>query len=259
MTILETIVARKRIEVAQHKEALPQDFFEGHELLSTQAISFTQALKASSTGIIAEFKRRSPSKGWIKEAADPQIIVPGYQQAGATACSILTDLTFFGGSLHDLVIARSLSTIPLLRKEFIIDEYQLYQAKAMGADFILLIAAILTPQEVRALATKAHELNLEVLLEIHSEEELDHICDEIDVVGINNRDLKTFHTNIETSYRLGEQLPASCVKISESGISDTETVKGLRAAGFSGFLMGENFMKTEDPAAALSHFIASLK
>jgi indole-3-glycerol phosphate synthase len=258
MNILDQIVAAKRVEVAKHKEAISIDIFEKRNLLTGTTLSIKQALQASSTGIIAEFKRRSPSKGWIKEGADAELIVPAYQQAGAAACSILTDEPFFGGSLFDLAIARPHTSIPLLRKEFVIDAYQLYQAKAMGADFVLLIAAILTPKEVFTLTETAHALGLEVLLEIHSEEEFGHICPEVDVVGINNRDLKTFTTDVNTSHTLGAKLPASLLKISESGIYTPETVLELRAAGFSGCLMGECFMKALDPAAALSTFIAAL-
>ena len=258
MNILDQIVAAKRIEVAKHKAAISPDVFESRGLLTGTMLSIKQALQASSTGIIAEFKRRSPSKGWIHEGADAELIVPAYEQAGAAACSILTDDPFFAGSLFDLAIARPLTTVPLLRKDFVIDSYQLYQAKAMGADFVLLIAAILTPKEVFTLTEAAHALGLEVLLEIHSEEEFGHICPEVDVVGINNRDLKTFTTDVNTSYTLGAKLPDSLLKISESGISTPETLLNLRAAGFSGCLMGEYFMKELDPAAALSTFIAAL-
>lgn len=258
MNILDQIVAAKRIEVAKHKESISLETFEARGLLTTPCYSIKEALAASSTGIIAEFKRRSPTKGWIREGASAELIVPAYARAGATACSILTDSPFFAGSLFDLAMVRPLTTVPLLRKDFIIDVYQLYQAKAMGADFVLLIAAILTPKEVFTLTAEAHALGLEVLLEIHSEAEFGHICPEIDVVGINNRDLKTFVTDVQTSYTLGAKLPDSMLKISESGISDPKTVLELRDAGFSGCLMGEYFMSQTDPSAALSRFITAL-
>ena len=259
MSILEKIVLQKRLEVDAQKEV-----FSLEELLKLEAMkkrslhSFKKALLKSDSGIIAEFKRKSPSKGWIYPDAVAEAVVPAYEKGGAAAVSVLTDNPFFGGSLGDLKSARESVTLPLLRKDFIIDEYQIYQAKALGADFILLIAAILTPPVVKRLASLARELGLETLLEIHAESELESVCDEVDVIGINNRNLKTFETDVKTSFRLGEQIPSRFVKISESGISDTATVKELKEAGFKGFLMGENFMKEADPGKALERFIKEL-
>lgn len=258
MTILDKIIAEKRLEIQRHKEAVPLRWLLKHPAIQRRCVSFKGALMRSDTGIIAEFKRKSPSKGWIHPEVSPRDIVPEYELGGAAACSILTDEPFFGGSLSDLNRTRPLVQLPLLRKDFMVDEYQLFQAKVMGADFILLIAAALSPEQVRVLAVQAHLLGMEVLLEVHTEEELDCVCPEIDVVGINNRNLKTFATDVETSYRLGEKIPSGYMKISESGISSPDTVKSLRQAGFNGFLMGENFMKEADPGAALSSFIKAL-
>jgi indole-3-glycerol phosphate synthase len=221
--------------------------------------SFKEALATSATGIISEFKRRSPSKGWIAEGAQPELIVPAYQAAGATALSILTDTNYFGGTMDDVRRVRQLTTLPILRKDFVVDEYQLYQAKLIGADAALLIAADLTKSECDHLTGVAHELGLEVLLEIHSESELEYITAETDVVGVNNRNLGSFHTDVANSFRLAKLLPKDKVKVSESGLSKPETVKQLREAGFSGFLMGEAFMKTANPGNALSEFINGLK
>lgn len=259
MNILDKILAEKSLEVARHKEAVPIGLLLKFTDLYRKSASFKAALQASDTGIIAEFKRKSPSKGWIRPDANPEIIVPMYEKGGAAASSILTDGPFFGGGLGDLSKTRKLVNLPLLRKDFIIDEYQIFQAKVMGADFILLIAAALSPEEVRSLGRLAHDLGMEVLLEVHTEEELECICPEVDVVGINNRNLKTFVTDVETSFRLGELIPPGVVKISESGISSSDTVKTLRKAGFKGFLMGENFMKEAEPGNALASFINALK
>lgn len=259
MTILDKIIVQKYLEVGRHKDAVPMHWLLRHPALLRECISFKRALQASDTGIIAEFKRKSPSKGWIHPGADPLRVVAGYEAGGAAAVSILTDEPFFGGSLGDLARTRPQVRIPLLRKDFIVDAYQILQAKIMGADFILLIAAALSAAEVRDFALLAHDVGLEVLLEIHAEEELEHICEEVDVVGINNRNLKTFVTDVDTSYRLGEQIPSAFLKVSESGISSPGTVCSLREAGFGGFLMGENFMKEADPGGALAAFIQALK
>lgn len=256
--ILETIIANKRQEVAEQKKVIRTDFLSRICDMSRPAISMKRQLKESSSGIIAEFKRRSPSKGWIKEDADADIIPADYEAAGATALSILTDSPFFGGSLEDIRTARPTVGLPILRKDFIIDEYQLYQAKAVNADAILLIAAALTRQECRALTQKAHELHLEVLLELHSENELDYIDSDIDMIGVNNRHLGTFRTDVKNSFRMAEMLPSGLPKVSESGISQPETVRRLREAGFRGFLIGEAFMKSENPAKALDTFIRNL-
>lgn len=259
MSILDKIIVQKRLEVSRQQEAVSLGLLQKSELLERTPVSFRRALLTSDTGIIAEFKRKSPSKGWIHPDARPEEIVPQYERGGAAAVSVLTDGSFFGGSLGDLHRVRPLVNLPLLRKDFVIDPYQIYQAKAMGADFVLLIAAALSPAVVKEFAQLAHGLGLEVLLELHVEEELDCICPEVDVVGINNRNLKTFVTDVETSFRLGEKIPSEYVKISESGISSPQTVRELRSAGFRGFLMGENFMKEDEPGAALAAFINELK
>ena len=253
--ILEEIIAHKRIEIAGQEKVVSAAFLE------KQLGEPKQALMASPTGIIAEFKRRSPSKGWIHRHADAAQIPLAYQQAGAAALSILTDEAYFGGSLKDIRTARPTTSLPILRKDFIISRYQLLQAKAVQADAVdavLLIASALTPQACLTLAKEAHALGLETLLEIHTEAELDYLNEYIDVVGVNNRHLGTFHTDASHSLRLAEALPRGIVKISESGISSPDTLLQLREAGFDGFLIGETFMKTDEPGKALSRFIADL-
>ncbi len=219
-----------------------------------------QSLASSATGIIAEFKRKSPSKGWLHPGAKVQDVLPFYADGGASACSILTDGDFFGGSLSDLQQARRLVNIPLLRKDFIVDPYQLYQARVMGADAVLLIAACLSKEECAQLAATAHSLQLEVLLEVHSAEELDHVNADIDMLGVNNRHLGTFDTDVKHSFKLIDQLKGYApLLVSESGISQAETVKQLREAGFRGFLIGETFMKTAQPGETLRNFIEALR
>ena len=259
--ILQDIIANKRIEVERQKQAVRLQTLLGlgGERLEHPARSMRAALAASSSGIIAEFKRKSPSKGWLHPDAAIADVLPAYEKGGASACSVLTDSNFFGGSLGDLCKARSLVGLPLLRKDFIIDEYQLYQAKIVGADAVLLIAAALEPEKCNELAEKAHELGLEVLLEIHSSEELIYIDKKIDMVGINNRNLGTFFTDVENSFRLAGQLPQDAVLVSESGISDPEIVNRLRAAGFRGFLIGETFMKTQQPGETLQNFLQAIQ
>jgi indole-3-glycerol phosphate synthase len=263
MDILETIVANKRIEVAHQKQAVSLELMLslGAKFLNGNVHSMRKALERSQTGIIAEFKRRSPSKGWLHPNAKVENILPAYEQGGASACSILTDSEFFGGSFGDLRRARSLVKLPLLRKDFIIDEYQVYQARVLGADVVLLIAAILTEEECGTFALTAHQLGLEVLLEIHSEEELSCFNENVDMIGVNNRHLGTFHTDTENSFRLIERMKAEAGEgseaplfVSESGISDPEVIKELRKAGFRGFLIGETFMKTENPGETLDEF-----
>jgi indole-3-glycerol phosphate synthase len=261
--ILEEIVAWKRIEVERQKEQVAPSLLYGNvENLLTDAnrqrLSMRESLATSASGIIAEFKRKSPSKGWIKEEGKPDVIPASYSQNGASAISILTDEKYFGGSLRFLRTARPTVTCPILRKDFIVDEYQLYQAKAIGADAVLLIAADLTQSECKALAKKAHELELETLLEVHAEPELEYVGENIDMVGVNNRNLGTFHTDVANSYRLASLLPKDYVLVSESGISNPQTVRELREAGFRGFLIGETFMKTADPGAALKAFITQV-
>ena len=261
--ILEEIVAHKRIEVAEQKEQTPpHKLYAEVERIMSEGVSkrsLSQALTENDFGIIAEFKRKSPSKGWIKEGGKPEEIPLAYEQNGAAALSILTDEMYFGGSLDFIRKARPLVSRPILRKDFIIDEYQLYQARGIGADAVLLIAADLTKAECSSLAYKAHELGLETLLEIHSESELEYVGDNIDMVGVNNRNLGTFHTDVENSYRLASMLPKNYVLVSESGISNPNTVSELRAAGFRGFLIGETFMKTPNPGDALREFISKIK
>ena len=260
--ILDEIIAHKRIEIAAQEQNVPISFLE--DLLEkngdmAETHSMKASLAASATGIIAEFKRRSPSKDWIKQEADAKIIPASYQQAGASALSILTDEHFFGGSLRDIRAARPTVSLPILRKDFIISRYQLLQAKAAQADAILLIAAALSKEECRTLACEAHKLGLEVLLEMHHEDELDYVNEYVDMAGINNRNLGTFHTDVENSFRMAEKLPADILKVSESGISNPETVKLLRQEGFRGFLIGETFMKTANPGNTLSTFIKELE
>ncbi|MDR0732661.1 MAG: indole-3-glycerol phosphate synthase TrpC [Dysgonamonadaceae bacterium] len=258
--ILQTICDNKRLEVARQKEAAAISFLDYIASFQKRGkVSFRQALAASASGVIAEFKRRSPSKGWIHADADVTGIVQDYEAAGAAAISCLTDEQFFGGGFKDFKKARAaISRIPLLRKDFIVDEYQIYQSKIMGADVILLIAACLTKDETVRFAALAHELDMEVLLEIHSEEELPYIHPLIDVVGVNNRNLKTFATDVRHTIELAAKIPDTFLKISESGLSDPQTVVDLRKKGFSGFLMGENFMKTNQPGKTLSEFIGKV-
>ena len=250
MDILESILAAKRQELTFEKRR-----------------SLKKALASSPTGIIAEFKRKSPSKGWIHADARPEEVVPAYAAAGAAALSILTDGPFFGGSLDFIRRVRPLVDLPILRKDFIIDPYQLYQAAEAGADAVLLIAACLSRADCAALTAEAHRLGLEVLLEIHDAAELDHVSPEVDVVGVNNRHLGSFVTDVQTSFDLAPLLPppstttaqaTGTVFVSESGIGDPETVRKLRAAGFRGFLMGGHFMKNPDPGAALADFIRAI-
>ena len=259
--ILEEIVAYKKNEIELFKKELHQIYLEGRvEILKNALIpSMKNALMKSDTGIIAEFKRKSPSKGWINEAATADKVPISYQENGAAAISILTDSHFFGGSnVYVRTAIASKVRIPVLYKNFIIDEYQIYQAKVCGASAILLIAACLTKEQCRQFITKAHELELEVLLEMHNEEETEYAELEPDMYGINNRNLGTFETDVNNSFQLIERLPAEGVKVSESGISDPDTIRQLRACGYKGFLIGETFMKEADPGLALKNFIAQI-
>lgn len=257
--ILDKIVANKRIEVEQQKKEVSIDqLVKSLANIDCKKGLFKQSLINSSTGIIAEFKRRSPSRGWIFENANISEIIPLYSNGGASAISVLTDTDFFGGTFDDLVLASSLTQTPLLRKDFMVDEYQFYQAAAMGASAVLLIASSLTVLETKQFAIKAKELGLDVLLEVHNEKELGHINEYVDVVGVNNRNLGTFITDIQASFDLVDKIPNEFVKISESGISSPQTVIDLRQVGYRGFLMGENFMKTNNPGEALANFIKEL-
>ena len=261
MDILQEIVAHKRIEVERFKQQLSeQEIHRRVEAILDFSVPYmSKALPASESGIIAEFKRRSPSKGWIKEEGKADEIPLSYQEHGAAALSILTDEQYFGGKDDFIRIARHAGVhIPILYKNFIIDEYQLFQARLCGASAVLLIAADLSKEECRSLLSTAHGLGLEVLLEMHSEEELEYAEMEPDMCGINNRNLGTFITDVQNSFRLAELLSKDSVKVSESGISNPDTVKALRLAGFRGFLIGETFMKTSDPGKALKDFISKL-
>ncbi|MDD2284293.1 MAG: indole-3-glycerol phosphate synthase TrpC [Paludibacter sp.] len=259
MTILDKIIADKKTEVANRKKLVMIDDLRTTPYFSRKCISLKDRLVSSSSGIIAEFKRKSPSKGWIHEEANVVDITSGYDESGATGISVLTDSKYFGGVPEDLTAARPHVLCPILRKDFMIDVYQLFEAKAMGADVILLIAAALTVDDTLELARQAKALSLEVLLEIHNREELGHINDFVDMVGVNNRNLKTFEVNIDVSLELAALIPNKFVKISESGISSSETVNMLKAVGYQGFLMGENFMKELNPAKALYSFVDKLK
>lgn len=257
--ILQEIVATKRAEIDRRKrETDLQALYRQAETPRTTRHSLREALRSSSTGIISEFKRRSPSKGWINRDADVQSVVRAYQQAEATALSVLTDTPYFGGTDDDLRAARQACSLPILRKDFMIDEFQLVESRVLGADAVLLIAAALTREQCRRFAEIAHQLELEVLLEIHDQSELDYYSEYVDVLGVNNRNLGSFHTDVANSFRLIEQMPQEATPISESGISNPDTVKELRAIGFKGFLIGENFMKTDAPGDSLKSFINAL-
>ena len=260
--ILEEIVANKRKEVEVFKQELPFALLEErvNNIRGGLSISMSANLRNSDSGIIAEFKRKSPSKGWFSKEASIKVIGKSYEENGATAMSVLTDTKYFGGSHQDLTEARMADIkLPILYKNFIIDEYQLYQARLYQANTVLLIAACLSKDECRQLIAKAHALGLEVLLEMHTEAETEYAELEPDMCGINNRNLGTFVTDVNNSIRLAGLLPDNIVKVSESGLSNPETVKMLRGLGFRGFLMGEHFMTQPDPGAALSQFIAKLQ
>lgn len=259
MNILDTIIEFKKEEVAKNRALVPLEVLKQQQGFSRETFSLKQfLLDETKTGIIAEFKRKSPSKGIINDKAGVVEVTKAYTENGASCLSVLTDSHFFGGTADDLRTAR-LNNIPILRKDFMIDEYQVAEARAMGADVILLIAACLTPGRVKELAFFAKSLQMEVLLEIHHEAELGHICEEIDLAGVNNRDLKTFSVDINRSIELSKKIPADKIKIAESGISNMETIKVFKEAGFSGFLMGEHFMKTSDPGEAFKQFVQKLK
>lgn len=260
MTILDKIVLRKREEVAAAKEAKSIAQLEASPLFTTQPFVLKDfLLDPARTGIISEFKRRSPSKGLINGTADVAEVTLAYNNAGASALSVLTDTDFFGGTADDLAKARGVNNIPILRKDFMIDEYQILEAKSWGADIILLIAAILTPQQITDFGKLAQGMGMSVLLEVHNEEELKRsICPHVDAIGVNNRNLATFETDIQTSFKLAEMIPNEFMKISESAISDPAVIKQLRNAGFNGFLIGENFMKTNNPGQAIREFVAAL-
>lgn len=260
MNILDKIVAHKKWEVDRDKRETTYTELEESEFFHRETYSFKDFLLAEDrTGIIAEFKRQSPSKGVINNEALVKEVTKDYADAGASALSVLTDRKFFGGRKLDLKRARKANTIPVLRKDFMIDEYQIVEAKALGADIILLIAAILAPAEIKQFAALAKSMELNVLLEVHNLEELERSIDvNVDAIGVNNRNLADFTVSVENSYRLAEHIPAEFLKISESAISDPETIKELKKAGFNGFLIGENFMKQADPGKAMRDFVKYL-
>lgn len=261
MTILDKIIEEKKIEVAAAKAKVSEEDLRTYPLFNRRCYILKDSmLDPQKTGIIAEYKRASPSKGLINGTSDVKSVVIGYEKAGASAISVLTDHPFFQGSLEDLKAAREVLTIPLLRKDFIIDRYQITEAKAYGADIILLIAASLTPVEVEELSIYAKSLGLNVLLEVHNQDELQsNLFESVDAIGVNNRNLKDFTVSLEHSLDLVDQIPTNYIKVSESGISNPETIKQLKQKGYQGFLIGENFMKTSNPSRAIKEFVKELE
>jgi len=259
MTILDKIVENKRSEVEQNKKQQPLQELEKSPYFERKTFSLGDAILGSKNfGIIAEFKRKSPSKGFINENAQIKHVIPSYEKAGACAISILTDLDFFGGKNEDLTLGRELANIPILRKDFIIDPYQIFEAKSIGADAILLISSILSKEQVNDFAKLAKKLNLSVLFEVHDLEEIDKVSEYVDVVGVNNRNLKSFEVSIETSIALSKYIPGNFVKISESGIRSANDIHRLKNHGFSGFLVGESFMTKHSPGDACKEFLLDL-
>jgi len=261
MNILDQIIAHKKQEIAQLKSEVSVEKLIKSPGFKRTPISLKKALTVKgSTGIIAEFKRQSPSKGVINDKATIDDVTQGYLEAKVAAQSILTDMKYFGGNIVDLMQARSINDMtPILRKDFIVDGFQIVEAKAIGADVILLIAACLTKEELKNYGKLAEDLGLEVLYEVHNKEELDKIELDNKIIGINNRNLKTFEVDLEHSIELASHVPESCIKVSESGISDPRIITGLKEYGFQGFLIGENFMKTEDPGFACQEFISQIR
>ncbi|MBP6576956.1 MAG: indole-3-glycerol phosphate synthase TrpC [Chryseobacterium sp.] len=257
MTILDKIIERKKQEIADSKSEISLEQLKDSEFFERTTFSLKQTLKSKS-GIITEFKRKSPSKGIINDKVSPLEVVSQYEKFGASAVSILTDKDFFGGSFEDILSVRNHINIPILRKDFMVDEYQFYEAKSLGADVILLIASCLSPTQVLEFTELAHQLNLEVLLEIHSEEELVHINKDVDFVGINNRNLKDFKVDLQHSVNLKNQLPKDILSVAESGIYNEEDFKFLKDKGFDGFLMGEYFMKNENPGKKFEEFVSNV-
>jgi len=261
MNILDKIIAHKKQEVALlKKEVMVEKLVKSPNFNRTPISLKKSLLKIGSSGIIAEFKRQSPSKGIINNTASVVEVTKGYMEANIAAQSILTDLDFFGGNVLDIMQARSVNdSIPILRKDFIVDGFQIVEAKAIGADVVLLIAACLTKEELKNYGQLAEDLGLDVLYEVHNQEELDKLNLDHKIIGINNRNLKTFKVDLEHSIQLANQIPDSCIKISESGLSDPRIITGLKEYGFQGFLIGENFMKTENPGLACKEFINQIK
>ncbi len=259
MNILDQIVNDKRKEVDLRRSLIPTSQLEQSVLFERDSISLTERLKNSASGIIAEHKRRSPSRSIINQNLNVFDVAQGYESAGVCGMSVLTDGKYFGGSMDDLLLARASCNLPLLRKEFIIHTYQILEAKAYGADVILLIASILSNIEIKRFSEFAKSLNLEVLLEIHNEEELHKsVMPSLDMIGVNNRNLKTFEVSLETSKRLSTLIPDDFIKISESGISNVDAIKELQPYGYQGFLIGENFMKTDNAGESAKSFIKNL-
>jgi indole-3-glycerol phosphate synthase len=259
MNILDKIVIDKRKEVALRKSLIPLKQLETSVLFERSTFSLSERLKNSTSRIIAEHKRRSPSKAVINQSLNVHDVAKGYEDAGVCGMSVLTDGKYFGGSLDDLLLARASCNLPLLRKEFIINTYQIVEAKAYGSDVILLIAAILTKEEIKQFSELAKSLDLDVLLEVHNLDELQKsIMPTIDMLGVNNRNLKTFEVSLETSKALNKHIPNDFIKVSESGISSIEAIKELQPYGYRGFLIGENFMKTDNPGESAKSFIKKL-
>lgn len=254
MTILDQIIEHKAFEIEASKPLIPIEALSDMPYYERKCHDFAQSVMTK-TGIVAEFKRKSPSKGLINGEVSVSDVVIAYQTAGVSAVSILTDTKYFGGTFNDLLLARAVLDIPILRKDFIIDAYQLHEAKAIGADVILLIAAGLELNQCKELASEAKSIGLNVFLELHAKEELKYLSKDIDVVGINNRNLKTFEVNIENSIRLSQELPADLPKIAESGISTVSTLQHMKSNGFEGFLIGESFMRNSNPGSACQAFI----
>ena len=260
MDILSKIIVDKRREVKLRKSVIPVSQLEKSFLYNTDTISLVKKLKSSDSGIIAEHKRRSPSKLVINQSLSTADVAKGYETAGVCGMSVLTENKYFGGSLDDLVIARASCKLPLLRKDFVIDEYQIIEAKTFGADIILLIASVLNKEEIKSFSELAKSIGLEVLLEVHNEEELNRsIMASIDMIGVNNRNLKTFEVSTKISKELSELIPDEFIKVSESGISSVETIKDLKEYGYQGFLIGENFMKSNNAGESAKQFINLLK
>lgn len=258
--ILEEIITKRKATLQQLKSIVPVQAWEMLPNFERKCLSLKQSLlNEKRNGIIAEFKRASPSKGIINDKADLQDVVMAYERNGAAAVSILTEPDYFMGDNDDVMNGRDVINIPILRKDFVFEEYQIIESKALGADVILLIAASLTAADVKRLATFAKGIGLEVLLELHDEDELGHICDATDIIGINNRNLKTFEVDIERSLRMAEKIPAHKIKVAESGISSVENILLFKQHGFKGFLIGENFMKQPDPTIAFADFVNQLK
>lgn len=258
MTILDTIIKRKREEIAISKAEISIENLKNSKFFGRKSFSLKESLKNKS-GIIAEFKRQSPSKGIINDRVQPLEVASAYENFGASGISILTDRDFFGGSFDDILNVRKHINIPILRKDFMVDEYQFYEAKSIGADAVLLIAACLSPDQVQEFTELAHDLDMEVLLEIHTEEELKHFNTRIDLVGINNRNLKDFKVDLQHSVLLKDQLPKEVLSVAESGIYHIDDFKYLKEKGFDGFLMGEYFMRDQNPTKAFEEFTLQIK